>query len=62
MKGLGDMREIIDALKSKYDLEGLLDGSLDIDDVLSDEEVIDFLSCGKFKGEDIEEYILKNII
>lgn len=56
------MREIIDALKSKYDLEGLLDGSLDIDDVLSDEEVIDFLSCGKFKGEDIEEYILKNII
>lgn len=62
MKGLGDMGEIINILKSKYNLEELLDGSLDIEDVLSDEEVIDFLSCGKFKGEDIEEYILKNII
>lgn len=56
------LEELCEILNAKYDLEGLLEGTLDIDEVLSDIEVIDFLSCSKYGAEYIEEYILKNIL
>lgn len=56
------LETICNKLNEKYDLEELLDGTLDIDEVLSDIDVVDYLSSSKYRVEDIEEYILKNII
>lgn len=56
------LETICNKLNEKYDLEELLDGTLEIDEVLSDIDVVDFLSCTKYRLEDIENYILKNII
>lgn len=55
------MRELFKILSKKYNLESLIEGTLNIDDVLSDIEVVDFLSCSKYRCEDVEDYILKNI-
>lgn len=55
------MSELFKILSKKFDLETLINGDLNIDEVLSDIEVIDFLSCSKYTCEDVEDYILKNI-
>lgn len=55
------MKELFEILNKKYGLEELVEGTLNIDDVLSDVNVIDFLSCSKYRCEDVEDYILKNI-
>ena len=55
------MNELFEILNKKYGLEELVEGNLSIDVVLSDIEVIDFLSCSKYRCEDVEDYILKNI-
>ena len=55
------MKELFEILNKEYGLEELVEGTLNIDDVLSDINVIDFLSCSKYRIEDVEDYILKNI-
>ena len=55
------MKEFYEILNKKYGLEELVEGALNIDDVLSDINVIDFLSYSKYRIEDVEDYILKNI-
>ena len=55
------MKELFEILNKKYGLEELVEGALNIDDVLSDINVIDFLSYSKYRIEDVEDYILKNI-
>lgn len=56
------LETICNALNEKYNLEELLDGTLDIEEILSDIEVVNYLNGSNKKIEDIEEYILKNII
>lgn len=55
------MGKIFELLNEKYDLNKLLCGDLDIDEVLSDVDIVDFLSCSEYGLIDIEDYILKNI-
>ena len=55
------MKELFEILNKEYGLEELVEGTLNIDDVLSDVNVIDFLSYSKYRIEDVEDYILKNI-
>lgn len=62
--GLGGFKlnEIFEILNEKYNLTDLLYGSLDIDEVLCDEEVVNFLlNNNKYNLIDIEGYILENI-
>lgn len=56
------LETICNKLNKKYNLEELLDGTLDIEEILSDVEVIDYLNSSNHRIENIEEYILKNII
>lgn len=56
------MDELFKILSQKYNLEELVEGTLYIEDVLYDIEVIDFLSCGNYRIEDVEDYILRNIL
>lgn len=54
--------ELCEMLSEKYNLEELLEGNLDIDEILSDLDTVKFLSCSQYRAEDIEEYILNNIL
>lgn len=56
------LETICNVLNKKYNLEELLDGTLDVDEILSDIEVVNYLNSSKYRIEDVEEYILKNII
>lgn len=56
------LNEIFEILNEKYDLTDLLCGALDINEILCDEDVVNFLiDNNKYNLIDIEEYILKNI-
>lgn len=56
------LSELYNLLSKKYNLEELTEGILSIEDVLSDIEVINFLSFSKYRTEDVEDYILRNIL
>lgn len=56
------LETICNVLNEKYNLEELLDGTLDIEEILSDIEVVNYLNGSDKRIEDIEEYILKDII
>lgn len=55
------MSELFEILNGIFNLEELVEGTINIDDILSDINVIDFLSYSKYRIEDVEDYILKNI-
>lgn len=55
------MRRLYEILKRKYDLSELLEGGLDIYDLLDDVDVSDFLSYSDYTLEDIEDYILHEL-
>ena len=54
------MQALYETLKIQFDLSGLLDGSLDISEVLSSETVYKYLRKG-YTIDEIEDYILKKI-
>ena len=55
-----DLDKLVNDLKIKYDLDGLLDGELNINDVLEDEIVYEYIREG-FDMIEIESYILSQI-
>ena len=62
MKGVVkmDLDKLVNDLKVEYDLDGLLDGELDISDILEDEIVYEYIREG-FDMIEIESYILSQI-
>ena len=54
------MQVLYETLKIQFDLSGLLDGSLDISEVLSSETVYKYLRKG-YTIDEIEDYILKKL-
>lgn len=54
------MKLLYETLKKEFDLRGLLDGSLDISDVLSSETVYEYLKKG-YTVDEIETYILNKL-
>ena len=55
-----DLDKLVNDLKVDYDLDGLLDGELNINDVLEDEIVYEYIREG-FDMIEIESYILSQI-
>ena len=55
-----DLDKLVNDLKVNYDLDGLLDGELDINDILEDEIVYEYIREG-FDMIEIESYILNEI-
>ena len=55
-----DLDKLVNDLKVEYDLDGLLDGELNINDVLEDEIVYEYIREG-FDMIEIESYILSQI-
>ena len=54
------MQVLYETLKIQFDLSGLLDGTLDISEVLSSEAVYKYLREG-YTIDEIEDYILKKL-
>lgn len=54
------MQVLYETLKIQFDLSGLLDGALDISEVLSSETVYKYLREG-YTIDEIEDYILKKL-
>lgn len=54
------MQVLYETLKIQFDLSGLLDGTLDISEVLSSETVYKYLREG-YTIDEIEDYILKKL-
>lgn len=54
------MQVLYETLKIQFDLSGLLDGTLDISEVLSSEMVYKYLREG-YTIDEIEDYILKKL-
>ena len=55
-----ELDKLVNDLKVNYDLDGLLDGKLDINDILEDEIVYEYIREG-FDMIEIESYILSII-
>ena len=55
-----DLDKLVNDLKVNYNLDGLLDGELNINDVLEDEIVYEYIREG-FDMIEIESYILSQI-
>lgn len=54
------MQALYETLKIQFDLSGLLDGTLEISEVLSSETVYKYLREG-YTIDEIEDYILKKL-
>ena len=55
-----DLDKLVNDLKVEYDLDGLHDGELNINDILEDEIVYEYIREG-FDMIEIESYILNEI-